>query len=203
MPMAFHQMSVSAEEKKYVKESCKELRTQQKADTKAAMEENIEASDKSSDSFPDPTNKPDQGKSGGAKRTKAKRAQEKMKEKKTDECKSDEDNEEYSNPDEYYALPKNKNPRSNMVRASRSTKKKGKRKILDSGASHNTLKDLDHVEEYVKLNKDRSITMKTAPGHKMTVTHTGYVRGIGDTMIVPETDEKKCHESNFSRTRTD
>ncbi|KAJ1407990.1 hypothetical protein B484DRAFT_403656 [Ochromonadaceae sp. CCMP2298] len=45
--------------------------------------------------------------------------------------------------------------------------------ILDTGASHNTLQDLEYVEDYVTINKNRSITMKTASGHKMTVTHTG------------------------------
>ncbi|KAJ1382769.1 hypothetical protein B484DRAFT_461844, partial [Ochromonadaceae sp. CCMP2298] len=186
MPMAYHQMAASAEERKYVKESTRALRKQQKADTKAAMEDAIVASDESSDSFPDPENKPDQGKSGGPKPSKKKRTKEVEKDE-SDKCKSDEDNEEYSNPDEFYALPQYKKPRRNMVRATRNNKKKrGKRMILDTGASHNTLQDLEYVEEYVTINKNRSITMKTASGHK----------------IVPETDENLLSGVQLLKNRT-
>jgi hypothetical protein len=74
----------------------------------------------------------------------------------------------------------------NMATHTRSTHKKVKVMLIDSGANLSAVKTTEYVQDYVRQNIDTAITMRTASGHKLVVTHTGHVPGIGDTMVVPD-----------------
>jgi hypothetical protein len=103
--------------------------------------------------------------------------------------KSDDDEEEGKDKrDKKSGNKGSKKPRSNMVRARRQKAESEKKRMmyLDSGASPTTLLDTKHIEQYAEENNDRNITMTTASGHRLEVTHTGRIPGIGEFMVVPQ-----------------
>jgi hypothetical protein len=57
--------------------------------------------------------------------------------------------------------------------------------LIDTGATMNCFRTTDYVDDYMHTNRDRHLTMSTASGHTLRVTHTGHVPGIGEVMICP------------------
>jgi hypothetical protein len=71
--------------------------------------------------------------------------------------------------------------------------------VVDSGATHNSFKTTDGLECFVKLNTNKGISMRTANGGKMLVTHYGFAQGLGRIMICPELDEDILSLSQLMR----
>jgi hypothetical protein len=143
------------------------------------------ACDDSSHEFKDPSKKSGAGK---AKRSKTQNKKEGDNEELDKSDNNDEDDDKGSQDMQVDNDTSSRNQKGSASMISMMTRSKQtpeKKALIDSGATKNTVKNTQYIERYMSVNSDKVVTVKTASGHKLKVTHTGHVPGMGDVLVCP------------------